>query len=134
MLGKALIDAVKRNDIEKVRDYITSGADLNYSYEDKKWTPLHYAAHSGYQSSAEVLINSNATVIDFKDSDNDEPLHIATAYGHENIVKLLLGNEKGLLNINNKGKSDWSPLHYAAEGGHLPIAKFLIEKKQILML
>ncbi|WP_265027666.1 ankyrin repeat domain-containing protein [Wolbachia endosymbiont (group B) of Chorthippus parallelus] len=129
VLGKELIDAVKRNDIEKVRDYITSGADLNYSYEDKKWTPLHYAAHLGYQSSAEVLINNNSTVIDTKDSDNNEPLHIATACGHENIVKLLLKNEKGLLSVNNKGKSDWRPLHYAAEGGHLPIVKFLIEKK-----
>ena len=51
------------------------------------------------------------------------PLHVAAAYGHEELARILI--EKAGAAVNIRDKEGWAPLHCAAAEGHLNIIKLL---------
>ena len=55
---------------------------------------------------------------------DDNPIHIASKYGHLSIVQYLIKNIKVDKDI--KGCYGKSPLHYACENGHLHVVEYLI--------
>lgn len=125
LLGKALIDAVKQNDITEVENLIQRKAKVSYLYESNKWTPLHYAASLGYKASAEELIKKDSNVINTKDHERNTPLHIAADQGHKNIVELLL--EKGA-NIDAINSGNKTPLQLAKEKDHQATTQLLLSR------
>ena len=54
----------------------------------------------------------------WQDEDDSTPLSMAAKYGHEDVVKLLLG--KGA-DPNKAGRRKWTPLHMAAANRYGPI-------------
>lgn len=56
-----LCDAVEKNDVMLVREYIRQGFDVNAENSTGK-TPLYYAVNNGYGEIAEILIDSGADV------------------------------------------------------------------------
>jgi ankyrin repeat protein len=51
------------------------------------------------------------------------PLHGASASGHLEVVKALLGAEA---DVNKADKSGWTPLHCASNSGHLEVVQTLL--------
>ncbi|NSX83811.1 hypothetical protein GOM44_06360, partial [Wolbachia endosymbiont of Atemnus politus] len=58
------------------------------------------------------------------------PLHIATRYGHDNIVEVLLSNGA---KINAKDNKSRTPLELAVAHGHLQVVKMLLQYKKVDM-
>jgi ankyrin repeat protein len=50
------------------------------------------------------------------------PLHFAAAYGHQNVVELLLASKA---DVNAKDNNGWTPAHTAAAYGHKDLAELL---------
>ncbi|KAF2259605.1 hypothetical protein CC78DRAFT_591780 [Lojkania enalia] len=67
--------------------------------------------------------------IDCRDASGRTPLSWATEYGHEAIVKLLLGT--GEVDIDSKNVNSRTPLLWAAEYGHEVIVKLLLSTGEV---
>ena len=59
--GISIIKAIRKGNIEAVKQHIAAGTDVNAKDEDGL-TPLHYAAYCGHNEIAELLIAKGADV------------------------------------------------------------------------
>jgi ankyrin repeat protein len=82
-----LFNAVKKGDIETVKNLLAQGMDVN-TRTGKGETPLHNAALNGQTETAKLLIERGAN-INAKDNYRRTPLHIAEAEGNRDIADLL---------------------------------------------
>jgi len=87
-------------------------------------TPLHRAAFSGDQVSAERLIDGGGKV-NARGADGDTPLHRAAFKGHVAVTGLLL--TRGA-KVNVKNKEGRTPLHKAAFKGHDAVVGLLLAR------
>ena len=62
-----IFQAAKTGNIDRVRELIAAGADVNQQNNDG-WTPLHWAAYNGHQEVVQALIAAGANV---NQQDND---------------------------------------------------------------
>ncbi len=76
-------------------------------------------------SEVKSLMEKDPETVAEKNKDGMQPLHIASAYGMINIVKLLINNNAGVNARDNLGNP---PLHYVAYNGNTQIAEFLVSK------
>jgi ankyrin repeat protein len=72
------------------------------------------------------ILLSHEIEIDQRDNAGRTPLGLASAYGHSEVVKLLL-NQKTKPDINVRDHFGISPIERAIFGGHLETAKLLLE-------
>jgi ankyrin repeat protein len=84
-------------DLEKMKSFIESGADINLPDTDG-YTPLQRAAQNGYINIAQLLIE-NGAMIDSKGAIGRTALHEACKNGQKEIVELLLSRKA---NVNEK--------------------------------
>jgi len=127
-LDEELFEAVKKGDIDKVREILAKGANVNTRDRHKdSWTynqtPLHVAAHEGHTYVARLLLEHGA-VVNARDKYGFTPLYYAAGGGHIDIVSILL--EHGA-DVNARDKSGNTPLHYVAMLGKAVVAKLLLE-------
>ncbi len=107
-LSRELQEAVKGNDVEKVKTLISEGADVNFRTQVSKTTPLMIACCREFKEITEILIENGADVNDIKDPHATEEwpvslnpgitaLILAASNGDAEIVELLLlaGADKG---------------------------------------
>jgi ankyrin repeat protein len=89
VLAGEIHEAVKNDDLAKVRSLINDNADLVFSKDEDGFTPLHLAAANGYKDMAEFLLANKA---DVKATDNSQstPLHQAVAARGEHVDLLEL--------------------------------------------
>ncbi|RTE69319.1 hypothetical protein BHE90_016301 [Fusarium euwallaceae] len=87
-------------------------------------TPLSWAAMSGHQAVARLLIEKGAN-FETRDNDGYTPLLEAASWGHEAVARLLL--EKGA-DLEAKNNNGFTPLLEAASQGHEAVARLLLEK------
>jgi ankyrin repeat protein len=123
---EAFLDAVGRNDIEVVKEYLNTGTDVNQMYYSPKHiqlAPLHMAAMLGNKEMIDLLL-SNGAEINIKNPDGITPLQYAIFTERHEPVKLLI--EKGA-DINNKGFRGATPLHDAVLNNQKEIAEMLIK-------
>ena len=116
---------VQRGNIEKVRDMLDKGADVNVcKSRDDKSVPLYWALANGHEELATLLVQHGA---DVNAKYGGGPLLCDAARdGNTDSVKFLLDNGA---DVGIKAKSDGStPLHLASYGCHLGIAKMLVDK------
>jgi len=127
-----LHDAAKAGDLQKVKQLLSSGIDINE--KDKSGiiqsgnTPLHDAAYYGRTEVVELLIRKGADVNAKAGLSGETPLFSAANTYNANsikIVKLLI--QKGAdIKVNNKFGE--SLLHATAEKENTGLAKLFIEK------
>ncbi|PKY01209.1 ankyrin [Aspergillus campestris IBT 28561] len=86
-------------------------------------TAAHLAAFFGLTRLLAGMLTSNMIEVDIHDHVGRTPLSWATAYGHEELVNMLL--EQGA-NRNSMNRFGFTPLFYAAVGGRVGILKSLI--------
>lgn len=115
-----LFEAVREGDIDRVRLFISKGADVNIK-NNVSCTPLHYAVENGHLVVAELLIASGADV-NAKTMNHLTPLHMAARRGLYNVADLLI--EKGA-DIEAKTRKDRTALDYAIRADHMDVVELL---------
>ena len=110
-LAGEIHDAVKNNDLAKVRSLIKDSPDLVFSKDEDGFTPLHLAAANGYKEMAELLFANKADV-NARDNSQSTPLHQAVAAGgeHTDLLGLLITYKA---DVNAADTNGLTPLHYA---------------------
>ncbi len=120
----ALHDAAAAADIERVRELIASGADVN-AKDAARLTPLDYATFMNHKKVVEALIAAGADVNVKEEIYGFTPLHMATKLGHRGLVELLIARGA---DVEAKAEGGVTPLHWAALMGLTPVAELLIAK------
>jgi ankyrin repeat protein len=122
-VARPVADAAARGDIERVRELLRNGTDVNSAQGDGM-TALHWAAERGDSELAEVLIYSGANVHAGTRLGRYTPLHLASRGGHGDVVEALL-RAKADPNAATTN-SGVTPLHLAAASGEASTVRALI--------
>ncbi|WBY02019.1 ankyrin repeat domain-containing protein [Ramlibacter tataouinensis] len=112
--------AVKKDDAAAIHGLLQRGFDPNTPAPDGQHG-LFLALRDGALKAAQVLLDSPATQVDVRNSQDETPLMMAALKGHTDLARKLVEREA---DVNKPG---WAPLHYAATGGHLAIMELLLE-------
>ncbi|XGA08445.1 MAG: ankyrin repeat domain-containing protein [Wolbachia endosymbiont of Xenopsylla cheopis] len=115
-LDRELFTAVQDGNLNKVKDLIKNGANLEARDKDGK-TPLDLATPRDCINIQEI----------FKQVQLDRELLIAVESGNLNEVENLVVNKNADVNT-NVDEYGWTPLHFAASGSKFDIVKFLFDK------
>ena len=136
-----IFEAVKKGDIQKVKEAIKHGADVN-AKDNRGWPLWVYAKN---KEVLDLLVKNGAKIPGFdvkKYNKGYTPLHLAAENGSKEVVKLLI---KYGANVNAYGavsvpvtatlhvfaprviKISKTPLHIAVERGYKDIAELLIK-------
>lgn len=94
-------------------------------------TPLCWAAHNEDVSMAVLLLQDGGVNINARCSDSRRwtPLSFAAAQGSEDMVRLLLADER--TDVEAKDSRGLSPAFLAASKGHLAVVKLLLETDRV---
>ena len=87
-------------DIEKVKELIEAGADVNAKDLIDGTTSLHWAAYFGHKEIVELLLKSGSKV-DAKSNNGNTPLYWAAYSGQEEVIELLI-TKGAKVNARNK--------------------------------
>lgn len=117
-----LIEATKQQKVQKVKELLEAGADVNQT-DASGATALHWAANKGYEGIAKMLINNGAD-LEAKDGNfQGTPLLWAAYDGSLAVVKVLVDSGCDVDSQNSLGNT---ALHNAALMGRPYIAEVLI--------
>ena len=114
-----LMDAVKLNDVKKVRTLIKQGVDVNMA--EFQFRPLFIATFLGHTEIMQVLLENGANA-NAKTPENSTLLMVAAEGGHCDIVKLLLDSGVNPDAVNDMGRT---ALMVAKKYGHAAIVQML---------
>lgn len=120
-LYEHLLNVVKNNNIEKIKEVLEIVVDINARDKDD-CTILHWTAALGRVEIIKELVGRGAD-IDAKDKDGWTPLHEAAYYGNSDIVKELLDAGADIEAKNIQGRT---ALHTATSYGRVFVIKELV--------
>jgi ankyrin repeat protein/beta-lactamase regulating signal transducer with metallopeptidase domain len=121
---QALLEAVKKDDIEQVKLLIAEGADVNGRAQNWE-SVLNHAVKTRNKDLVALLIDKGAD-IDARGYWGNAPLHLAAYHDTKDMTELLI--EKGAdVNI-RQGGSNITPLHFSCFWHVTSIAELLIAK------
>jgi ankyrin repeat protein len=128
-----IFEAVKNNNIDKVKELLNSGIDVNI--QDKhNWTPLHIACLNHQLANVKLLLSHPDININIKNKDGQTPLDKVCEHESEKslkIIKLLL--QRPELNINIKDELGNTTLHYCYYNNVPNITKLLLTHPDIII-
>lgn len=119
-----LFEAVRKGNIDEIRQALKLGADINFTNRLLQVAPLHYAVFEKQTSAVKELLEQNAD-INIQDPFGDTPLHCAVKCQSIDHVKLLLNRGA---NITIKGYFGYTVLHIAAASGNLEIMNEILNR------
>jgi ankyrin repeat protein len=117
-----LHEAAKRNQVNELRELLSS--DKNWLEKRDKYqrTALHSAARYGAVSAARFLLDQGAD-LDVRDENGNAPLHLASIFRHDEIVDLLIRHKADVDGLNAQGQA---PLYLASLYGNPESIKLLL--------
>lgn len=121
---EVMYDAALNGNLEKVKESIGKGADLN-AVDNEGRTALMYASFNGHTEIVRLLLNEGAEV-GIRDPMGRTALLFASTGPFAETVKLLLDHHADP-NITDKDEH-FSPLMHAAAEGQLQVVKLLMER------
>lgn len=122
-LNSRLFDETKNGDEEKCRSILDEGADLT-AVNEYGWTPLHYAAGSGYIHLCETFVDHYHVDVNITCNSGVTPLISACQWGHEDVARFLIDHGA---NVNHETEYHRSALHCAAARDFSTICELLID-------
>ncbi len=108
-----LLDATIKGDLDKVKDLLGDGADVNEK-DEYEWTALHLAAAYGHGEVVGWLLRSGADP-NLRNTQGRSALMYAAAFGHSSIVSGLLNTGSDV----NATSSDPDELHNCVDARSL---------------
>ena len=116
-----------------LHDYI-SGSHPYHSTQTyfSGWTPLHFAAHNGFDRIVEILFQVSSIDINAADKDGLTPLFLATQSGAKSVFELILNEAKkrnildAVVNARADDGSGVTPVFLCAQEGHLELLEMLV--------
>jgi ankyrin repeat protein/ribosomal protein S13 len=116
-VNKELIDAARNGNMDKVKELLGAGANVNYQDEYKS-TPIMYAIASEHLDIVKELIARSADIT-VANHNGATPLHLAASINNIEILKRIIDthlSERDHLNAQDSRGN--TALHHAAEGGY----------------
>jgi ankyrin repeat protein len=108
-----------------VQAWLDTGANPD-TVDNQGYTALQRAAIAGNLELVILLVQHGANLTALsRNQFGDLPIHLAVAYGHENIVHWMLDNG---VPVDIRNRLGATPLHSAAHNSRLAIARFLLDK------
>lgn len=86
--SNTLIEAVRRNDIDEIKEMIKNGTNVNELGLGNS-TPLHWAIFFDRFEAIKILVSSGADT-EFKDNEGNTPVNLARKLGKKEIENLLM--------------------------------------------
>lgn len=121
---KAAVHAASTNQSHKLKLLLAAGANPNTRYEG--WTPLMFAAKSGYTECTRALVNTRGIAVNTTNREGWTALMLAARHNHPDCVKLLLDTDN--VDINKKLPSGHTALNLAINSSNNECAKLLLEE------
>ncbi len=121
-MSQLLYKAIRSGNINKVKKYIASGANVNVKYDDGT-TPLHIACGEANGLEIVKILIANGADLHAEDEDGDMPIHWASSGTHTELVELLI---RAGADVNAMGDEDWTPLHLASRNADLDTVQLLL--------
>ncbi|WP_425385309.1 ankyrin repeat domain-containing protein [Wolbachia endosymbiont (group B) of Schoenobius gigantella] len=125
-LDKELLIAAEKGDLEKVRESIRRGANVNIQ-DRQGWTPLFWAIQKNNFNIVELLLDNNAD-IKVKDNEGWTPIHWAVQLGSLDVVKRLV--ERGA-DVNALTADGRTPYDLAINQNYREIKEYLRSKSAV---
>ena len=122
-LSQELFDALKNNDLSKVKTLVEANNQLLGSKDESGNTPLHLAVNQKQYETVSYLLNEGADV-NCGNTNKLTPLHFSSYLGSPEITGLLI--EKGA-DVSLADFQLQTPLHYAAANGFKEVAEILLK-------
>jgi len=116
-----LMHAAQRGDFARVRWLLARGAPTELA-DKYGWTACMWASECGHVD-IRVLLAVGAKV-NAADADCMTALHLASAYSHVEVIRVLLAAGADINAIWTR--TVWTPLHWAAHNGHVDIIRALL--------
>ena len=116
-----LLNAVRNNNLEMVRNLISRGVNINAKDKDG-CTALHIAVQNNDEEIVKILI-SQGIDINSKTDDGKTPLHYASEFNRVEIARFLISHGA---HINAKDKNGYTCLHFAAKNNCSDVVRLLI--------
>ena len=124
--GSPLLQAAKSNSAGRCRYLLDSDSCLNPNLPSPGWTALHFAAHFGYLTVVEALLDYLDRIdLNPKTELLQTPLHLACLSNHNEVVKSLVRAGANLDSVDIAGNT---PLHTAVLNGSVEVAEWLVAK------
>ena len=127
----ALLWAARWGHNSIVNTLIGLGADLEKKY-DKGSTALHWAVRYEHSTTVELLLKKGANPNTKRMVGLVAPLVVASAYGNNEIVKLLLAQAHPKCDVNICIRGGEIPIHHAAREGCEDVMTTLLDQGAIL--
>lgn len=119
-----LMEAVKKEDTEQVRQLLERGADVNFQEEKGGWSPLHNAVQIDSADMVDLLLRYGADPC-LRKRNGATPFIIAGIVGNERLLELFLS--KGA-DVNEHDLHGFTAFMEAAVYGHIRALRYLFEK------
>nr|KAF6316505.1 ribonuclease L [Pipistrellus kuhlii] len=119
-----LIEAVKKDDMEQVKQLLEGGADVNFQEEEGGWSPLHNAVQMNNEDMVDLLLRSGANP-GLRKRNGATPFIVAGIVGNVRLLELFLS--KGA-DINEWDFHGFTAFMEAAVYGKVEALRFLYEK------
>ncbi|XP_028131929.1 uncharacterized protein LOC114327487 [Diabrotica virgifera virgifera] len=127
-LDKQLFTAVQDGSLNKVKDLVSRGANLD-AKDSSGWTTLYWASFTGRLDISGYLIDRGAD-INAKDNDGKTPLHCASTSSHLGMVKYLISKDA---NIDAKDNNGGTPLDDASSNSvRIALVQAHLDKELLL--
>lgn len=133
-------EAVNEGQLEPVRAYVDSGADLNLRHPGSGATPLGSAIALGHDELVAYLLESGADP-DFGSRDQDTPLHVAAFFGRNECCRLLLAHGANPTATNRLGSTpldnarvDWVTTRFFSELIGIEVSRTQVEEGRAALI
>ena len=123
--GNEMVQACFSGDLEAAQKLLQEGVPVNATDKDQN-TGLGAACCGGHLPLVRLLLEKTANP-GLKNNIGTSAVWLASGYGHDSVLSLLLESEQGRAQLNECNKAGDSPLLAAVSRSHLKIAQVLLE-------